>query len=43
MALGVLALVLLFDGGVSGGMRLAKLFLGDGIATVVALFGWLLC
>ncbi len=43
MGLGVSGLALLSDGGVLGGMRLAKLFLGGGIVTEVALFGWLFC
>ncbi len=40
MGLGVLGLVSLFDGGVSGGMRLARLVLGGGIVTGVPLFDW---
>ncbi len=43
MGLGVSGLALLFGGGVLGGTRLARLFLGDGIATGVGPFDWLPC
>ena len=40
MDLSVLGLASLSDEGVSGGRRLARLVLGDGIVTGVAPFGW---
>ena len=40
MGLVVSGLTLLFDGGVSDGMRPAKLFLGDGIVMGVVLSDW---
>ena len=43
MGLSVSGLVLLFDGGVSSGMHLARLVLRGGIVMEVALFGRRLC
>ncbi len=43
MGLSVLGLALLFDEGVSSGMHLARLVLGDGIVMGVAPFDWQLC
>ncbi len=40
MGLSVLGSVLLFDEGVSSGMHLARLVLGDGIVTEVVPFDW---
>ena len=43
MGLGILVLVSLFDEGVSGGMRLARLVLRPGTAREVVLSNWQPC